>query len=85
MVLQLTANYEFFLLFFSANSVVLPNFQDDVKAFEIDERTFYVFDDEGHMLDDDLYDQSKVFLIVSLIITITIEGICLKIRFQPVY
>lgn len=25
-----------------------------MKAFEIDERTFYAFDDEGHMLDDDL-------------------------------
>lgn len=31
-------------------------FQDEVKAFEIDERTFYAFDDEGHMLDDDLGD-----------------------------
>uniref|UniRef100_A0A915AWM8 C3H1-type domain-containing protein n=1 Tax=Parascaris univalens TaxID=6257 RepID=A0A915AWM8_PARUN len=28
--------------------------EDEVKAFEIDERTFYAFDDEGHMLDDDL-------------------------------
>lgn len=28
--------------------------EEEVKAFEIDERTFYAFDDEGHMLDDDL-------------------------------
>ncbi|KHN83472.1 Zinc finger CCCH domain-containing protein 15 -like protein [Toxocara canis] len=33
--------------------------EDDVKAFEIDERTFYAFDDEGHMLDDDLDDDEE--------------------------
>ncbi|MCP9260977.1 Zinc finger CCCH domain-containing protein 15 [Dirofilaria immitis] len=31
----------------------------EVKAFEIDERTFYRIDDEGHMLDDDLDDDEK--------------------------
>ena len=35
--------------------------QSEVKPFEIDERTFYAFDDEGHMLDDDLgVDEMKV-------------------------
>ncbi|MFH4980821.1 hypothetical protein AB6A40_007530 [Gnathostoma spinigerum] len=30
------------------------NDEEEGKAFEINERTFYAFDDEGHMLDDDL-------------------------------
>ncbi|VDK54466.1 unnamed protein product [Anisakis simplex] len=32
--------------------------EDGVKAFEIDERTFYAFDDEGHMFDDDLEEEN---------------------------
>ncbi|OZC07641.1 hypothetical protein X798_05358 [Onchocerca flexuosa] len=32
----------------------------EIKAFEIDERTFYCIDDEGHMLDDDLDDDEKL-------------------------
>ncbi|VDN28106.1 unnamed protein product [Gongylonema pulchrum] len=32
----------------------------EVKAFVIDERTFYCIDDEGHMLDDDLDEDDKV-------------------------
>lgn len=31
-------------------------FQPEVEAFEIDERTFYAIDEEGHMLDDDMDD-----------------------------
>ncbi|CAG9533974.1 unnamed protein product [Cercopithifilaria johnstoni] len=36
------------------------NDEAEIKAFEIDERTFYCIDDEGHMLDDDLYDDEKL-------------------------
>ncbi|EJW84533.1 hypothetical protein WUBG_04552 [Wuchereria bancrofti] len=35
------------------------NDEPEIKAFEIDERTFYCMDDEGHMLDDNLYDDEK--------------------------
>ncbi|KAL3997473.1 Zinc finger C-x8-C-x5-C-x3-H type (and similar) family protein [Acanthocheilonema viteae] len=35
------------------------NDESEIKPFEIDERTFYCIDDEGHMLDDDLYDEEK--------------------------
>ncbi|KAK6105306.1 Zinc finger C-x8-C-x5-C-x3-H type (and similar) family protein [Brugia pahangi] len=35
------------------------NDEAEIKAFEINERTFYCIDDEGHMLDDNLYDDEK--------------------------
>ncbi|EJD75545.1 hypothetical protein LOAG_17330 [Loa loa] len=35
------------------------NDEQEIKAFEIDERTFYCIDDEGHMLDDDLDEDEK--------------------------
>uniref|UniRef100_A0A915PNR1 C3H1-type domain-containing protein n=1 Tax=Setaria digitata TaxID=48799 RepID=A0A915PNR1_9BILA len=35
------------------------NDESQIKAFEIDERTFYCIDDEGRMLDDDLDDDEK--------------------------
>uniref|UniRef100_A0A183H160 Zinc finger CCCH domain-containing protein 15 n=1 Tax=Onchocerca flexuosa TaxID=387005 RepID=A0A183H160_9BILA len=45
---------------FERGSEEEDNDEPEIKAFEIDERTFYCIDDEGHMLDDDLDDDEKL-------------------------